>query len=133
MKKFFVFIFMVALGLGSAFAQGGGPGGQRMSPEERLKRDMDQMTEKLSLTADQVAKITPMVKESSEKQREMFQKMRDSGEQPDMEKMREQRTKSRNDLDAKINAVLTKDQQSKLVAFRKEQDEQMRQRMQNRQ
>ena len=133
MKKFFVFILMIAFGIGTAMAQGGGQGGQRVSPEERLKRDVEQLTEALSLTPDQVTKVTPILKEASEKQREAFQKMRESGDQPDFAKMQEQRNKMTAEMDAKLNAVLTKEQQPKLKAYREKQAEERRQRMQNRQ
>lgn len=128
MRNFLVVLLMIAFGIGSAFAQP-----QRLSPEERLKRDIDQLTQACSLTPEQVSKITPLVKEANEKQMAMFQKMRESGGQPDRQKMQEERNKISSELDAKIGAVISKQQMIKLQAFRKEQEEQRRQRMQNRQ
>jgi len=130
MKRFFVFILMIVLGIGSAMAQ---PGGQRSTPEERLKREMDQLKEALSLTADQVTKITPIVKEANEKQSAEFRKMRESGGQPDFAKMQEQRTKMQAEVDGKINALISKDQQGKLKAFREQQKKEREERMRNRQ
>ena len=132
MKKFFVFIVMIILGMGAAMAQPGG-GGQRMSPEERLKRDVDQLKEALSLSADQVAKITPVLKEANEKQSEAFRKMRESGGQPDFAKMQEQRAKMQAETDTKINALITKEQQAKLKAYREQQKKEREERMRNRQ
>lgn len=128
MKKL-LFVFLVsAMGLAQAYAQP-----QRMSPEERLKMEMDRLKEALTLDSKQVDKITPIVKESQEKQAEMFRKMRDSGQQPDREKMREERQKMQTELDKKIGEFLTKEQIEKLKVYREEQVKRMQERMQNRQ
>jgi hypothetical protein len=122
MKKILVFALMVMLGLGSAFAQRGG------TPEERLQRSVDQLKEALALTQDQVTKITPILKESQEKQSAAFAKMREAGATPDREKMMADRKKATEELDAKIKPLLKGDQVTKLADYRKQQAE----RMQNR-
>ena len=129
MKKLLLVSFIAFFGFSFAFAQGGG---QRRSPEERLKAEIDQMTEAIGLDKAQVEKITPLVKASQEKQTELFTKMRESGGQPDFEKMRADREKITQELDTKISAVISKQQLIKLQEFRKTQEEQRRARMQNR-
>jgi hypothetical protein len=108
---------MVMLGLGSAFAQRGG------TPEERLQRSVDQLKEALALTPDQVTKITPILKESQEKQSAAFAKMREAGGTFDREKMMADRKKATEELDAKIKPLLKGDQVTKLADLRKQQAE----------
>jgi Spy/CpxP family protein refolding chaperone len=110
----------------TCFAQMGG------TPEERLKRELDGLTTALNLTPDQVAKVTPIITDSQKARSEMFQKMRDSGGQMDREKMMAEGQKMQADADAKIKAVLTAEQGSKLDAYRKKQAEERAARMQNR-
>ncbi len=126
MKKILVFALMIMLGLGSAFAQRGG------TPEERLQRQVDQLKEALSLTPDQITKITPILKEAQEKQAAEFAKMREAGGNFDREKMRADREKAQAETDAKIKPILKADQVTKLAEYRKQQAERMRERMQNR-
>lgn len=123
MKKILVFALMVMLGLGSAFAQ------QQRDPAQMLQRQVDRMKEALSLTDDQVAKITPILKDAQEKQFEAFKKMREAGGSFDREKMMADRKKMNEEVDAKIKPILTADQVKKLAEYRKAQAE----RMQNRQ
>ena len=89
------------------------------------------MKEALSLTPDQVTKITPILKEAQEKQAEAFRKMREEGNF-DREKMRADREKAQAETDAKIKPFLKADQITKLAEFHKQQAERMRERMQNR-
>jgi colicin import membrane protein len=105
---------------------------QRMSPEERLKNEMNRLTEELKLDKAQVDKITPIVKESMEKQSEMFRKMRESGGEVDREKMREDRQKMQEDLDKKIAANLNKEQIEKLKLLREKQQKERQERGRNR-
>lgn len=130
MKKILVFAFMVMLGLGSALAQQ-----QRgnFDPAQQLQRQVDEMKKALDLTPDQVAKITPILKDAQEKQRAQMQKMRDAGGNFDREKMRADRQKMQAETDAKIKTILKGDQVKKLETFRKEQQQRMQERMRNRQ
>jgi biopolymer transport protein ExbB/TolQ len=120
MKKILVFALMVMLGLGSAFAQQRGG-----DPAQRLQRSVDRLKEALSLTDDQVTKITPILKDAQEKQTAAFQKMRDSGGNFDREKMRADMKKANDEVDAKIKPILTADQVKKLAEYRKAQAERM--------
>ncbi len=124
MKKILVFALMIMLGLGSAFAQQRGG-----TPEERLQRQVDQLKEALALTPDQVTKITPILKEAQEKAAAERAKMRESGAQPDREKMMANMKKSQEELDAKIKPILKADQVTKLADYRKQQAERMKERM----
>ena len=115
------------IGFATSFAQPGG--GNRLSPEERLKRDVDQLTKELSLTPEQVTKVTPILKETQDKISESFQKMRESGNM-DREQMNAERAKLNTAQDQKLTAVLTADQAKKLADLRKKQEEERAQRMQ---
>jgi Spy/CpxP family protein refolding chaperone len=126
MKKLVMLVLVAMMAAGTCFAQPGG------TPEERLKREIDGLTTALSLTPDQVAKVTPIVTEAQKARSEMFQKMRDSGGTPDREKMMAEGQKMQADTDAKLKAVITAEQGTKLDAFRKKQAEERAARMQNR-
>jgi protein CpxP len=126
MKKLVMLVLVAVMAAGTCFAQMGG------TPEERLKRELDGLTTALSLTPDQVAKVTPIVTEAQKARSEMFQKMRDSGGQMDREKMMAEGQKMQADTDAKLKAVITAEQGTKLDAFRKKQAEERAARMQNR-
>jgi Spy/CpxP family protein refolding chaperone len=126
MKKLVMVVLVAVMAASTCFAQMGG------TPEERLKRELDGLTTALNLTPDQVAKVTPIITDSQKARSEMFQKMRDSGGQMDREKMMAEGQKMQADADAKIKAVLTAEQGSKLDAYRKKQAEERAARMQNR-
>jgi Spy/CpxP family protein refolding chaperone len=126
MKKLLMVVMVAILAMGSCFAQPGGG-----DPAERLKREIDGLTTALTLTKDQVTKVTPIVTEAQKKQSEMFAKMREGGNM-DRDKMREERTKMMAEVDKKLKAVLTAEQGAKLDAFRKQQAEERAKRMQQR-
>ena len=117
MKKILVFALMVMLGLGSAFAQ------QQRDPAAQLQRQVDGLTTALSLTPDQVAKITPILKDAQEKQAAARAKAREAGGTPDREKMMADRKKMTEETDAKIKPILKGDQVTKLADYRKKQAE----------
>ncbi len=129
MKKLLLVVLVAIFSLGTSFAQPGGGG----TPEERLKRELDGLTTALSLTKDQVAKVTPILTEAQKVQADAFAKMREAGGTPDRDKMREDRAKMQAETDGKLKAVLTPDQVAKLDAFRKTQAEERAKRMQQRQ
>jgi len=122
MKKLLVFALVAVLAIGSAFAQ-------QRDPAARLQRDIEGLTTALSLTPDEVAKITPILTEAQKKQLEAFAKMRESGDM-DRVKMREEITKMRAETDKKLKEVLTPEQGVKLDAYRKQQAEERAKRMQ---
>jgi hypothetical protein len=125
MKKLMLVALLAIIGFATSFAQPGG----RLSPEERLKRDVDTLTKVLTLTPDQVTKVIPILKETQAKQTEMFTKMRESGSM-DRDKMNAERAKLTAEQDLKLGEVLTADQVKKLVDFRKRQEEERKNRPQ---
>ncbi len=130
MKKLVLFVLVAMLAAGTCFAQPGGGGGD---PAKRLQREIDGLTTALSLTKDQVTKITPIITDAQKKRSDMMAKMRDGGGQMDFEKMREEGAKMQAETDKLLKAVLTTDQGTKLNAFRKQQAEERANRMHNRQ
>jgi Spy/CpxP family protein refolding chaperone len=124
MKKIVLIIFLAVFAMGSLVAQ-------QRDPAERLKNELDGLTTELSLTKDQLDKVTPIVTEAQKKQSEAFAKMRESGNM-DRDKMREERTKMQAETDKEIKAVITPEQGVKLDAYRKKQAEERAKRMQER-
>ena len=122
MKKLLVLTLVAILAIGSVIAQ-------QRDPAARLQREIEGLTAALSLSADEVAKITPIVTEAQKKQSEAFTKMRESGDM-DREKMREEMTKMRAETDKQLKAVLTAEQGVKLDEYRKKQAEERDKRMQ---
>ena len=89
----------------------GGPGMGAMSPENRLKM----LTEKLNLTADQQAKIKPMLEDETNQMESLHN---DSSLAP-----ADRRTKMKkihDDFTDKVNGVLTPDQQTKWKQMKQE-------------
>jgi Spy/CpxP family protein refolding chaperone len=128
MKKLAFVLIIAVFAIGSAFAQPGG-GGFGGDPAQRLQREVDGLKTALSLTDDQVTKVTPILSAASTKQREEMQKMFEGGGF-DREKMTEMRTKMQAETDGLLKAVLTPEQVTKLATYRKTQAEEMAKRMQ---
>ncbi len=123
MKKIALVLFIAVIAMSSVFAQPGG------DPAARLQREIEGLTTELGLTKDQVEKITPIVTEAQNKQREEFTKMRESGSF-DRDKMMELRNKMQAETDKQLKAILTPEQGVKLEAYRKKQAEERAKRMQ---
>lgn len=122
MKKLMVLILVAIMAIGSGIAQ-------QRDPAVRLQKEIEGLTAALGLSADDVARITPIVTEAQKKQIEAFSKMRESGEM-DREKMREEIGKMRAETDKELKAILTPEQGVKLDAYRKQQAEERAKRMQ---
>jgi periplasmic protein CpxP/Spy len=122
MKKLLLVVFVAILAIGSSFAQ--------RDPAARLQRELDGLTTELGLSADQVAKVTPIVTEAQKQQSEAFQKMREGGGEVDRAKMGEMRAKMTAETDKKLKTVITAEQGVKLDAYRKKQAEERAKRMQ---
>lgn len=122
MKKLMVLALVAILAIGTCVAQ-------QRDPAARLQREIEGLTTALSLSKEDVAKITPIVTESQKKQSEAFAKMRENGDM-DRDKMREAMTKQRTETDKQLKAVLTPEQGVKLDAYRKKQAEERAKRMQ---
>jgi protein CpxP len=113
----------------SAFAQGG-QGGQRMSPEERAKAQLEKWTTELKLDAKQVEQIKPILTEQSAKNQAMRTEMMAGGSPADMtteqrEAFMKKRTEITEATNAKLKTVLTPEQFKKMA----EMEEANRQRM----
>lgn len=108
--------------------QSGQQGGQRMSPEERLEKQVTEMKTKLALSDEQTTKVKAIMKANQEKQRAAFEKARESGEQPDREKMRAAMQANMKKQDADIKGLLNADQKTKYDAMVKEREERMKNR-----
>ncbi|MHA4894791.1 Spy/CpxP family protein refolding chaperone [Pedobacter sp. PWIIR3] len=104
-------------------AGGRGPGG---TPEERAKRNVAMVAEKLKLTEDQKTKVTAIYLEQNAKMR----KLRDSvGD--DRDAIRAVMMKQTAQTDSKIEALLTDEQKKLFTAFKDERKEMMKKRMEN--
>ena len=116
MKNLIMIAFIVLITMGAAFAQPGGG-----SPAERLQKEIDGLTKELSLTKDQVKKITPILTEAQKNQADAVAKMR--GSNLDRNAIREERMKMVYAVDKQLKSVLTPEQGVKLDAYRKAQVE----------
>jgi len=126
MKKILVFALMIMLGLCSGYAQQGG----NRDPAARLQKQVDDLTTALALTPDQVAKITPILKDAQDKRSTAMAKMREAGGTMDRDKMMADRKKMMEETDAQIKPLLKADQVTKLAEYRKKQAEAMQNRPQ---
>jgi protein CpxP len=103
-----------------------GEGRRGGTPEERAKRQTEQLSEKLSLTADQKAKVQAIYLEQGPK----MKKLRDSlGD--DRAAIRAAMVKANEQHEAKVAAILTADQKKTYSAWIKERNESMKKRMED--
>jgi len=125
MKKLLIICGLLFSVVTFAQAQGGqGQGRRGGTPEERAKRQTEMLSEKLTLTADQKAKVQAIYLEQGPNMR----KLRDSlGD--DRVAIRAAMMKSNQQNEAKIAALLTDDQKKAYTAWIKERNEAMRKRM----
>jgi Spy/CpxP family protein refolding chaperone len=107
-------IVLFILSVISVYAQ---PGGQRMTPEERMKATIKTLTEKLTLTPDQVKKVTDLYTKNNEE----MTKVRESL-QGDRTAMMEAMQKNRGELNKKIDALLDAKQKEAFIKYNKDLD-----------
>jgi len=127
MKKTLLIALLLMAGIATCIAQPG----NRSSPEERLNNEVKRLTKVLVLTSDQVAKVTPIVKEAHEKLSEVTTKMPESGKM-DRTKLAEERKKINEAQDLKLTEVISKEQSIKLQELRVLQEKERKEREQNR-
>jgi periplasmic protein CpxP/Spy len=120
MKKFGLLMtaLLFAVVLVNAQPGQGGQGGQRMSAEDRAKRQVEQLTTTLGLNKDQATKVEAVILKYSKQQSELFQSMGQGG---DRDAMRTKMTAMRESQTKEIKAVLTKDQADKYDKYLQEQ------------
>ncbi len=122
MKRFLMIVALLFSVVTMANAQQGGGAGRGgmggMTPEERIKRQTDQLVEKLKLTDDQKVKVTEVIKAQIEAQTKMRAEFGQGGDRKEMMKKMQKIT---TDTETKINALLTDDQKAAYKAFLDEQ------------
>jgi protein CpxP len=120
-----ILLFVAPLFIGAAlYAQGGGMGGRRgpMSADDRMK----QMTKQLDLSADQQAKIKPILEDEQKQMMDM--RNSSTGDRQAMrEKMVQMRQNTRNQIRALLN-----DKQKETFDKMEQQRQQRMQEMRNR-
>ena len=92
-------------------AQGGGGGGQRMTPEERTKFTMEKMAP-LNLSAEAKTKTEVVIAEFNTKGQKAMEEMRASGS-TDREAMMAKRKELADARDVKLKAIFTEEQYKK--------------------
>jgi hypothetical protein len=125
MKKLLFAVLIALLAMGSGYAQPGGG-----DPAARLQKEIDGLTTALSLTKDQVEKISPIVAAGQKKQSELYAKMHEAGGEVDRDKMHTEMSKLQAETDTELKKVLTAEQGPKLDAYRKQQADERAKRMQ---
>jgi biopolymer transport protein ExbB/TolQ len=107
MKKVLLILTIALTGAFAVQAQGG-PGGQRRTPEERLKQVKEKLVD-LKLDNDQTTKSDSTFIEYFRGQQKIFEEMR-AGGAPDREQMRERMQKLAGDRDEKLKKIYSEDQ-----------------------
>ncbi len=130
MKKLLIICALLLSVVTFANAQDGQQGGVRVqgrgTPEERAKRNVAMVAEKLKLTDDQKSKVTAIYLEQNAKMR----KLRDSvGDNRDA--IRAVMVKQNENTNSKIEALLTDDQKKLFATYKEERKEMMKKRMEN--
>lgn len=105
--------------LANAQGQGGGGGRMGRTPEERIKRQTDQLVEKLKLTDDQKTKVTAIFTAQVAAQTKMREEMQAGG--GDRAAMMEKMQKAQAETQGKINEVLNDEQKKAYKAMLDEQ------------
>lgn len=129
MKKLLIICGLLFSVITFANAQDGqGRGGRGMgTPEERAKRQTEQLTEKLKLTDDQKAKVAVIYTE----QGVSMAKLREEAK-GDRAAMMASMSKANEEADAKVTALLNDDQKKAFATWKEERKEMMKKRMENR-
>ena len=119
MKKAILTIAIAVMGLTAAFAQDSTKRVRRQMPkmtaEQRAEKATSRLEKKLGLTADQKAKIYAVELENAKKM-ETWRKADHSA----MKGKMDERKTAMKEQKAKIDAILTADQKTKMEAFRAE-------------
>jgi len=134
MKKAILTVAIAVMGLTAAFAQDTTKHARRAMPkmtaEQRAEKVTSRLDKQLSLTSDQKSKIYAIELENAKKM-----EARRSADKGDMKGKMKERKAAMDEQKAKIDAVLTTDQKTKMDAFRaeaRERGEKMRKGMGNR-
>lgn len=125
MKKLLIICGLLFSVVTFANAQDGqGQGRRGGTPEERAKRQTEQLAEKLKLNDEQKAKVHAIYLEQGPKMRKLRDSLGDN-----REGFRAVMLKSNQENEAKIAAVLTDDQKKAFTAWIKERNDAMKKRM----
>jgi len=134
MKKAILTVAIAVMGLTAAFAQDTTKHARRAMPkmtaEQRAEKVTSRLDKQLSLTSDQKSKIYAIELENAKKM-EAWR----SADKGDMKGKMKERKAAMDEQKAKIDAILTTDQKTKMDAFRteaRERGEKMRKGMGNR-
>ena len=126
MKKLLIICALVFGVATFASAQGQGGGQRGGTPEERVKRQTDQLVEKLKLTDDQKTKATAIFTAQVAAQTKMREEAMAGG--GDRAAMMEKMQKANAEVQAKITEILTDDQKKAYKAMLDEQKAEMEKR-----
>lgn len=108
MKKVVIILFLLTGAISFSNAQPGQGGGQRRTPEESAKMQLESLPQTLKLTADQQAKITEVYLAHRKYRDSLFTSMGQAG---DRTAMRAKMIEMMADADKKVLVLLNKEQQ----------------------
>ncbi len=95
---------------------------QRLSPEDQLTQQLDRMTERLNLTDEQVAQVTPILEEAIAQRQAKRKELQAKGFGPETRQaMRAEMDKLRAAQDEKLKAILTEEQMAEHAKMQEEQ------------
>lgn len=116
MKKVFIILFLLTGVVSFSNAQQG-PGGQRRSPEEFAKMQLERLPQTLNLTADQKAKVTAIYLAQAKSRDSIFTSIGQGG---DREVMRTKMMEMMTSTDKKVLVLLNEEQQKVYNEYTKE-------------
>ena len=128
LKRTLLLAGVLALASTAAWAQNDAPPAGQMRPRGgNPERELQQLTQRLNLTADQQGQVKTLLAERSKKMEEL-RSAAPSADGSTAPAPREQMEAIRNDTDTKINALLNDDQKAKFAAWQQERKERMERR-----
>jgi len=117
MKKIFIILFLLTGVVSFSNAQQGQGGGQRRSPEESAKMQLERLPQTLNLTADQKAKVTAIYLAQAKSRDSLITSMGQGG---DREAMRTKMMEMTSATDKQVLVLLNDEQQKAYNEYIKE-------------
>jgi protein CpxP len=127
-KRTLLLAGVLALASTAVWAQNDAPPAGQMRPRGgNPERELQQLTQRLDLTADQQGQVKTLLAERTKKM-EALRNAAPSADGSAQPAPREQMEAIRNDTDTKISALLNEDQKAKFAAFEQERKQRMERR-----
>jgi protein CpxP len=117
MRRGLLFAGILFATCGALWAQNDAPPAGQMHGRGNPERELQQLTQTLSLTPDQQTQVKSLLAERRQKMEELRKTSAGTDAAPQGPPPRQQMEAIRNDTDTKINALLNDDQKTKFAAW----------------